>query len=132
MSLVMSRRLRGCSGRICRIRCRTGRSTGALDDLVRDIVQTDTHLVVAALGGDAAAGGVQLALAADYVVGREDIVLNPYYEHIGGLYGSEYWTYLLPRRVGPAITSRLTQAPFNPVGSREAVRIGLVDCTFGV
>ena len=31
---------------------------------------------------------------------REDVVLNPYYRHMGGLYGSEYWTYLLPRRVG--------------------------------
>ena len=27
-------------------------------------------------------------------------MLNPYYRHMGGLYGSEYWTYLLPRRVG--------------------------------
>ena len=51
--------------------------------------------------GDTAAGGVPLALAADHVVARDDVVLNPYYQHMGGLYGSEYWTYLLPRRVGP-------------------------------
>ena len=79
------------------------RNLAAIDDLVRDIVETDSHLVISALAGDAAAGGVPLALAADYVVGREDIVLNPYYGHMGGLYGSEYWTYLLPRRVGAAI-----------------------------
>ena len=72
----------------------------AIDDLVRDIVQTDSHLVISALAGDAAAGGVPLALAADCVVAREDTILNPYYQHMGGLYGSEYWTYLLPRRVG--------------------------------
>ena len=53
------------------------RNLNAIDDLVRDIVQTDSHLVVSALAGDAAAGGVPLALAADYAVARQDIVLNP-------------------------------------------------------
>ena len=103
----------------------------AIDDLVRDIVETGSHLVISALGGDAGAGGVPLALAADYVVAREDVVLNPYYQHMGGLYGSEYWTYLLPRRVGPATTARLTGPPFRPVGTPEAVRTGLLDDAFG-
>jgi putative two-component system hydrogenase maturation factor HypX/HoxX len=103
------------------------RNLQAIDDLVKDVLGTDSHLVVSALAGDAAAGGVPLALAGDYVLAREDTVLNPYYQHMGGLYGSEYWTYLLPRRVGAATTARLTSAPFRPVGSREAVRIGLVD-----
>ena len=76
------------------------RNLNAIDDLVRDILETDSHLVISALAGDAAAGGVPLALAADYVVAREDIVLYPYYQHMGGLYGSEYWTYL------PAATGR--------------------------
>jgi putative two-component system hydrogenase maturation factor HypX/HoxX len=107
------------------------RNLVAIDDLVREIVQTDSHLVVSALAGDAAAGGVPLALAGDYVVAREDIVLNPYYQHMGGLYGSEYWTYLLPRRVGPRIAARLTSAPFTPLGARQAARIGLLDAVFG-
>ena len=107
------------------------RNLVAIDDLVREIVETDSHLVISALAGDTAAGGVPLALAGDYVVGREDIVLNPYYGHMGGLYGSEYWTYLLPRQVGAAVTTRLTRAPFDPVGTRQAVRIGLLDATFG-
>ena len=107
------------------------RNLRAIDDLVQDIVETDSHLVLSALAGDAAAGGVPLALAADYVVAREDVVLNPYYQHMGDLYGSEYWTYLLPRRVGAATTKRLTTAPFHPVGTREAVRIGLLDAAFG-
>jgi hypothetical protein len=34
------------------------RNLNAIDDLVRDIVQTDSHLVISALAGDAAAGGV--------------------------------------------------------------------------
>ena len=102
----------------------------AIDDLVKDILETDTHLVISALTGDAAAGGVPLALAADYVLACEDVVLNPYYQHMGGLYGSEYWTYLLPRRVGLATTARLTGAPFRAVGTSEAVRIGLLDAVF--
>jgi putative two-component system hydrogenase maturation factor HypX/HoxX len=107
------------------------RNLVAIDDLVRDIVQTESHLVVSALAGDAAAGGVPLALAADLVVAREDVVLNPYYQHMGGLYGSEYWTYLLPRRVGPKIAGRLTSAPFTPLGAHDAARIGILDAVFG-
>jgi putative two-component system hydrogenase maturation factor HypX/HoxX len=107
------------------------RNLQAIDDLVKDIVETDSHLVISALAGDAAAGGVPLALAADYVFAQEDVVLNPYYEHMGGLYGSEYWTYLLPRRVGLGTTARLTGRPFRAVGTNDAVRIGLLDGAFG-
>ena len=103
----------------------------AMNDLVREIIETDSHVVLSALGGDAAAGGVPFALAADHVVAREDVVLNPYYQHMGGLYGSEYWTYLLPRRVGAAESARLTSPPFTPVGTRQAVEIGLLDAAFG-
>jgi putative two-component system hydrogenase maturation factor HypX/HoxX len=107
------------------------RNLNAIDDLIREIVQTDSHLVISALGGDAAAGGVPLALAGDLVLARNDVVLNPYYQHMGGLYGSEYWTYLLPRRVGAEMTRRLTSAPFTPLGAGQAVRIGLLDDAFG-
>lgn len=50
---------------------------------------------------------------------------------MGGLFGSEYWTYLLPRRVGLETATRLTRAPFEPIGTAEAVRIGLIDEQFG-
>ena len=103
----------------------------AIDDVVQEVIETDSQLVISALTGDAAAGGVPLALAADHVLAREDIVLNPYYRHMGGLYGSEYWTYLLPRRVGADMTARLTSAPFQPLGTRRAVAIGLLDAAFG-
>jgi putative two-component system protein, hydrogenase maturation factor HypX/HoxX len=107
------------------------RNLTAIDDLVRAIIETDSHLTISALSGDAGAGGVPLALAADYVVARQDVVLNPYYRHMGDLYGSEYWTYLLPRRVGAAATARITGAPFRPIGTVEAVRTGLIDSAFG-
>jgi putative two-component system hydrogenase maturation factor HypX/HoxX len=103
----------------------------AIDDIVLEVLETDSQLVVSALTGDTAAGGVPFALAADHVLAREDIVLNPYYQHMGGLYGSEYWTYLLPRRVGEEITAVLTSAPFEPLGTRRAVEIGLIDDAFG-
>jgi hypothetical protein len=32
--------------------------------------------------------------------GARGVMLNPHYKNMGNLYGSEYWTYLLPRRVG--------------------------------
>ncbi|MGH2762058.1 MAG: hydrogenase maturation protein [Thermoleophilaceae bacterium] len=102
----------------------------AINDVVREIVETDSHLTIAALSGDAAAGGVPFAVAADHVVAREDVVLNPYYQHMGGLYGSEYWTYLLPRRVGLETTVELTET-LTPLGTRRATEIGLLDAAFG-
>ena len=98
----------------------------AMDDLVRDILTTDSHLVIAALQGNAAAGGVMLALAADWVYARKGIVLNPHYQGMGNLYGSEYWTYLLPKRVGGAKARELTKALL-PISTSTAHQIGLID-----
>ncbi|MFG2881923.1 enoyl-CoA hydratase-related protein [Streptomyces sp. NPDC048297] len=97
----------------------------AIDDLVEAILRTTDRLVVAALAGNAAAGGVMLALAADEVWCRTGAVLNPHYRRMG-LYGSEFWTYSLPRRVGADTARRLT-AEALPMGAGQAARIGLVD-----
>ncbi len=97
----------------------------AMDDLVEAVLTTTDRLVVAALGGNASAGGVALALAADEVWCRAGAVLNPHYR-LMGLYGSEYWTYSLPRRVGAATAERLTRAAL-PVSAATAHRLGLVD-----
>ncbi len=102
----------------------------AIDDLARDILTTDTHLTIAALQGNAAAGGVFLALAADQVLARTGIVLNPHYRNMGNLYGSEYWTYLLPRRVGAAQADAI-MARRLPLGAREAHAVGLIDAHAG-
>jgi putative two-component system hydrogenase maturation factor HypX/HoxX len=102
------------------------RNINAIDDLARDIITTTDRLVVSALRGSAGAGGVFLALAADEVWACENIVLNPHYKDMGNLYGSEYWTYLLPRRVGAENATHLTQARL-PMGAAEAHRLGLVD-----
>lgn len=97
----------------------------AMDDLVEAVLRTTDRLVVAALCGNAAAGGLMLALAADEVWCREGAVLNPHYRRMG-LYGSEYWTYTLPRRVGTETARRLTSEAL-PVSAATAARIGLVD-----
>ncbi|MEV7176768.1 hydrogenase maturation protein [Kitasatospora sp. NPDC093679] len=97
----------------------------AMDDLVEAVLTTTDKLTVAALAGNAAAGGLMLAVAADEVWCRASAVLNPHYR-LMGLYGSEYWTYTLPRRVGEETAHRLTTAAL-PVGAREAEAVGLVD-----
>ena len=106
------------------------RNIQAMDDLVRDMLTTDSHLVISALQGNAAAGGVMLALAGDFVYGRAGIVLNPHYKGMGNLYGSEYWTYLLPKRVGAAKARELTEGLL-PMSTCAAQRIGLLDHAFG-
>jgi putative two-component system hydrogenase maturation factor HypX/HoxX len=98
----------------------------AIDDVARAVLLATDKLVIAALEGNAGAGGVFLALAADQVLMRDGIVLNPHYKNMGNLFGSEYWTYVLPRRVGPdwvgaVIGSRL------PMGAAQAQRLGLAD-----
>ncbi|MGW7363480.1 enoyl-CoA hydratase-related protein [Streptomyces sp. NPDC054841] len=97
----------------------------AMDDLVEAVLTTTDRLVVAAVGGNAAAGGVMLALAADEVWCRAGTVLNPHYRRMG-LYGSEYWTYTLPRRVGGPVADRLMREA-QPVTATAALRLGLVD-----
>ena len=70
------------------------------------------------------------ALAADFVYARKGIVLNPHYQGMGKLYGSEYWTYLLPKRVGAAKAQELTEARLS-ISTRTAHQIGLLDDAFG-
>jgi putative two-component system hydrogenase maturation factor HypX/HoxX len=101
------------------------RNINAIDDLVQAILTNTGQLTVAALAGNAAAGGLMLALAADQVWCRSGAVLNPHYR-LMGLHGSEYWTYTLPRRVGAGEAARLTQACL-PVTPYSALRSGLVD-----
>jgi putative two-component system protein, hydrogenase maturation factor HypX/HoxX len=101
------------------------RNINAIDDLVEAILTTTGKLTVAAVPGNAAAGGLMLALAADLVWCRAGAVLNPHYR-LMGLHGSEYWTYTLPRRVGAEQAARLTQACL-PISPAAALRCGLID-----
>jgi putative two-component system hydrogenase maturation factor HypX/HoxX len=105
----------------------------AMDDLCRAIILTTDRLVIAALSGNAAAGGLFLALAADLVWAAPGVVLNPHYKNMGNLYGSEYWSYLLPRRIGNIgieCAAGIMQHRL-PLGAPEAKECGLIDDCFG-
>ncbi len=106
------------------------RNINAIDDLIFEILNTMSHLIVAGMRGNAGAGGAMLALAADHVYARSGIVLNPHYRSMGGLYGSEYWTYTLPRRVGLRRALELTVS-CKPIGTRAAREMGFLDDVFG-
>lgn len=97
----------------------------AIDDLIREIILTDKHYVISALRGNAGAGGVSLALSADKVVARKGIVFNPHTRNMG-LYGSEYWTYLLPKRIGTERANMFTEQCL-PWGTDIAMEVKLID-----
>jgi putative two-component system hydrogenase maturation factor HypX/HoxX len=101
----------------------------AMDDLCLAILESE-RFVVAAMRGNGGAGGVFLALAADEVWARRGVVLNPHYKGMGNLYGSEYWTYLLPRRVGAERAQSITRNRL-PIGAPQALTLGLIDACFG-
>lgn len=106
------------------------RNINAMDDLAREIITTESHWTITALQGNAGAGGVFLALAADRIYARRGVVLNPHYKGMGNLYGSEYWTYLLPKRAGQRAALELTENRL-PIGTAAAKRLGLIDDFFG-
>lgn len=101
------------------------KNINAINDLTKSILNTTDKLTVSFIRCGAAAGGVMLSLASDIVLCDSKAVLHPYYKHMG-LFGSEYWTYSLPRRVGKHFAEKLT-SNCNPVSARFAKHIGLVD-----
>ena len=107
------------------------RNINAMNDAALEVLTLADRITVAALHGNAGAGGCFLALAADEVWTHEGVVLNPHYKNMGNLYGSEYWTYSLPRRMGEA-ASRATMQQRLPWTAPDAVQRGLVDACFAV
>ncbi|CAM4912645.1 unnamed protein product [Rotaria socialis] len=97
----------------------------AIDDVVFKIMSIRNKLIISALQGSAGAGGIMMALAADYVYANSQIILNPHYRGMG-LFGSEYWTYNLPRRVGYKKAYEITEVCL-PVTAKQAHEIGLID-----
>jgi len=53
-------------------------------------------------------------------------VLNPHYKNMGNLYGSEFWTYLLPPRVGVEGAAAIMRHRL-PMTARESVALGFYD-----
>jgi putative two-component system hydrogenase maturation factor HypX/HoxX len=105
------------------------RNINAIDDVCEAVINTTDRLVYSLLQGNAGAGGVFLALAADAVWARDGVILNPHYKNMGNLYGSEYWTYTLPRRASRSGGSAARRVLDNrlPISAAQAQAAGLVD-----
>ena len=101
----------------------------AMNDVALALITTPDRITVAVLRGNAGAGGAFLALACDEVWAHRGVLLNPHYKNMGNLYGSEYWTYLLPKRLGELAARQLTQQRL-PISAVEAQRMGLIDKCF--
>jgi len=102
----------------------------AMNDLSRELIETGEQITVAALAGNAGAGGCFLARATDLVWAREGVILNPHYKNMGNLYGSEYWTYLLPRLMGESFVgdkSRAIMRNRQPLTAQRAAATGIAD-----
>jgi putative two-component system protein, hydrogenase maturation factor HypX/HoxX len=101
------------------------KNINAMNDLVEEIIRTDRQLTIAVLRSNAGAGGAVMAAACDQVWARSGTVLNVHYQTMG-LYGSEYWTYVLPTKVGSRAAERLTDECM-PLLASEAHSMGLAD-----
>ncbi len=97
----------------------------AMNDLIHSILFADEIVTIASFARNAGAGGVFLGLACDYVVAKEDIILNPHYKSLG-LTGSEYHTYSLPKRVGEIVAQTLLDRCL-PISASYAKEIGMID-----
>lgn len=102
-----------------------------IDDVVHYILHefpSRNIATIAAVRGNAAAGGVALATACDFVIAGSDVVLNPAYRGIG-LYGSEYHSLSYYGRCGETKAKTILSAmmPMSPLQARQN---GLVDFVF--
>ena len=73
-----------------------------IDDVVQHLLHefpSRNITTIAAIRGNAAAGGVALATACDFVIAGSDVVLNPAYRGIG-LHGSEFHSLTYTARCG--------------------------------
>lgn len=98
----------------------------AINDIIQQLITTTDKLTISAMAGNSGAGGVMLALGADYILVRKGVIMNPYYKSMGDLFGSEYWTYCLPKRVGRKKAIEVTEQCL-PISTVYAEKIGLVD-----
>lgn len=104
------------------------KNINAINDVVRCIFSS-RKITISALRGNAGAGGAMLALASDFAFARDGVVLNPHYK-LMKLYGSEYHTYLLPKRVGQEKANELLSSA-KPILASDAAEIGFLDGSVG-
>eukprot|EP00955_Chlamydomonas_euryale_P000987 11563-Chlamydomonas_euryale.AAC.11 len=96
-----------------------------IDDVIKEVFKMTNKAVVSAVWGNAGAGGAIVPLAGDIVWAHAGAVFNASYDNMG-LFGSEYWTYLLPMRVGDQLAATLT-TECQPINANQAKSIKFVD-----
>jgi enoyl-CoA hydratase/carnithine racemase len=102
-----------------------------IDDVVHYILHEFPArgiLTIAAIRGNAAAGGVALAAACDVTIAGSEVVLNPAYRAIG-LSGSEYHSLTYFARCGKANATKILRS-MTPMSPLQAQRMGLIDYIF--
>jgi enoyl-CoA hydratase/carnithine racemase/methionyl-tRNA formyltransferase len=107
------------------------RNINRIDDVVQSLLhsfRSANIMTIAAVRGNAAAGGVALAAACDVVIAGAEVVLNPAYRGIG-LFGSEYHTLSYYGRCGQSKATEILRA-MTPISPFDARAIGLVDHVF--
>jgi putative two-component system protein, hydrogenase maturation factor HypX/HoxX len=97
----------------------------ALNDLILTIVTATEKITIAAIHGHASAGGVGFAAAFDKICARKGVLFNLNYKSMG-LFGSEYWTYTLPKRIGYDKALELIEN-CQLLSATNAKHIGLID-----
>jgi putative two-component system hydrogenase maturation factor HypX/HoxX len=102
-------------------------NVNALNDLILAIVTATEKITIAAVHGHASAGGVAFAAAFDKICARSGALFNLNYKSMG-LFGSEYWTYTLPKRIGYDKALELIEN-CRILSAQEAKHIGLIDAT---
>lgn len=105
------------------------RGFSALGHRVFDAIETLRFPVIAAVNGFALGGGCELALACDFVYASTKAKFGQPEVSLGIIPGFG-GTQRLPRRVGPALARELIFTG-KMIDAEEALRIGLVNATFG-
>ena len=97
----------------------------AMNEAVKAILLCDEIITVASFNKNSGAGGVFLGLACDYAISSENTIFNPHYKTLG-LSGSEYHTFILPKRVGQTKSKELLENCL-PINANYAKKINMID-----
>lgn len=91
-------------------------------------IATMPKIVIAAVNGHAAGGGMNLALAADMRIASDKSQFSEAFARIG-LYADLGGTFFLPRIVGPALAAELFYTT-ETLSAEDALRLGIVNRVF--
>ncbi|CAF0845051.1 unnamed protein product [Adineta ricciae] len=102
----------------------------AINDLIRYLMMDlSDKIIVSVLRGHAGAGGAMMPLVGDFIFIHENSIINAHYRTMG-LFGSEYWTFNLPSRLGSVAQANSLVNHLQPMNAQQAVTSGFADFTY--